>query len=116
MIQAWDRSRTGSARSKEATAAPLFNRYNRRIVAPARKRLGGAAGLDPDEKDAALNVFVDLFDGAPQGKFLLLDNRDDPWRLLAFITARKVADLKYRITPVSGCQATIRLRLSCVAR
>jgi DNA-directed RNA polymerase specialized sigma24 family protein len=75
-------------------AAPLFDRYYRRIVALAGKRLGGATGLAADEEDAALSVFVDLFDGAPRGNFPLLDDRDDLWKLLAVITVRKAADLK----------------------
>ena len=77
-------------------AAPLFDLYYRRIVGLARARLGRAAQLGADEEDAALSVFLDLFEGAPQGKFPLLDDRDDLWSLLAVITARKAADLKKR--------------------
>jgi DNA-directed RNA polymerase specialized sigma24 family protein len=73
---------------------PLFDRYYRRIVALARARLGEAGGAIADEEDAAVSVFVDLFDGAPLGKFPLLDDRDDLWSLLAAITARKAHDLK----------------------
>jgi DNA-directed RNA polymerase specialized sigma24 family protein len=77
-------------------AAPLFERYYERIVALARARLRGAGGPIADEEDAAVSVFVDLFVGAPLGKFPLLDDRDDLWGLLAVITARKAADLKKR--------------------
>ena len=77
-------------------AAPLFDRYYQRIVGLARARLGRAAHLGADEEDAALSVFLDLFEGAPRGKFPLLDDRDDLWSLLAVITARKVTDLRRR--------------------
>jgi len=75
-------------------AAPLFDRFYRRTVALARAKLGSSGGPIADGEDAALSVFVDMFDGAPQGTFPLVDDRDDLWSLMAVMTARKAADLK----------------------
>jgi DNA-directed RNA polymerase specialized sigma24 family protein len=77
-------------------AGPLWDRFHRRIVGLARARLGNAGGFGADEEDAALSAFLDLFEGAPRGKFPQLEDRDDFWSLLAVITARKVSDIKKR--------------------
>ncbi len=74
----------------------LYERYNARILALARSKLGSAALLGGDEEDVALSVFGDLFDGAPRARFPALEDREDLWSLLAKITVRKVADLKKR--------------------
>ena len=50
----------------------------------------------PTRRTPRWSVFLDLFEGVPQGKFPLLDDRDDLWSLLAVITARKVTDLRRR--------------------
>ena len=46
-------------------------------------------GADEDEEDAALSAFNSFCDGAARGKFPQLADRDDLWRLLVVITARK---------------------------
>jgi DNA-directed RNA polymerase specialized sigma24 family protein len=72
----------------------LWGRYFRRLVALARAKLGGAARAVADEEDAALSALHRLCDGAARGRFDRLRDRDDLWRLLVVITARKVIDLK----------------------
>jgi DNA-directed RNA polymerase specialized sigma24 family protein len=76
-----------------AAAQPLWERYFRRLVGLARHRLRGnrPAGLVADEEDVALSALDSVFDGAMRGRFPLLTDRDDLWRLLVVITARKVA-------------------------
>ncbi len=77
-------------------AHDLWQRYFHRLVALARAKLGHCPRLDADEEDAALSAFRNLCDGAAQGRFDRLDNRDDLWQLLVVITTRKAVDLKKR--------------------
>jgi DNA-directed RNA polymerase specialized sigma24 family protein len=74
-----------------AAAQPLWERYFARLVTVARAKLkrmrrGTAAA---DEEDAALSAFNSFCAGAARGKFPQLADRDDLWRLLVVITARK---------------------------
>ncbi|MFO0907290.1 MAG: ECF-type sigma factor [Isosphaeraceae bacterium] len=74
-----------------AAAQPLWERYYARLVRLARLRLravrhGSAA---EDEEDAALSAFHSFCEGAAQGRFPRLADRDDLWKLLVVITARK---------------------------
>ncbi|WP_435008998.1 ECF-type sigma factor [Tundrisphaera lichenicola] len=80
-----------------ATAA-LWDRYFFRLVALARTKLGHAPCIDPlaDEEDAALSAFFSLCEGATRGRFRQLEDRNDLWRLLAVITARKATDQRKR--------------------
>jgi DNA-directed RNA polymerase specialized sigma24 family protein len=79
-----------------AAAQPLWERYFQRLVGLARKRLQGARRRDPDEEDVALSAFDSFCQGAMGGRFPQLADRDDLWRLLVVITARKALDLLKR--------------------
>jgi DNA-directed RNA polymerase specialized sigma24 family protein len=72
-------------------AQPLWERYFDRLVRLARVRLvaTGRAGADADAEDAALSAFDSFCAGAARGRFPRLDDRDDLWRVLVIITARK---------------------------
>jgi DNA-directed RNA polymerase specialized sigma24 family protein len=74
-----------------AAAQPLWERYFSRLVVVARGKLKklrrSTAG--EDEEDAALSAFNSFCDGAARGRFPQLADRDDLWRLLVVITARK---------------------------
>lgn len=74
-------------------ASPLWDRYFARLVQLARRKLVAARrrGADEDEEDAALSAFESFCEGAAAGKFPLLADRDDLWKLLVVITARKAA-------------------------
>lgn len=76
-----------------AAAQPLWDRYFDRLVRLARKRLSLARRNNPveDEEDAALSAFDSFCDGAAQGRFPRLADREDLWKLLVVITARKAA-------------------------
>jgi DNA-directed RNA polymerase specialized sigma24 family protein len=74
-------------------AQPLWQRYFRRMVALARKRLQGARRREADEEDVALSAFTSFWEAARRGRFPQLTDRDDLWRLLVVITARKALDL-----------------------
>ena len=75
-----------------AAAQPLWDRYFDRLVRLARARLRAArnTAADADEEDAALSAFDSFCAGADRGRFPQLADRDDLWRLLVVITARKV--------------------------
>jgi DNA-directed RNA polymerase specialized sigma24 family protein len=83
-----------------AAAQPLWERYFARMVdlARARLRAAGRRGHDAagDEEDAALSAFDSLCAGLARGQFPQLADRDDLWRLLTLITARKVFALARR--------------------
>jgi DNA-directed RNA polymerase specialized sigma24 family protein len=77
-----------------AAARQLWERYFRRLVGLARKRLRGAPRLVGDEQDVALSAFASFCRGAEQGRFPALADRDNLWRLLVVMTARKAAHLR----------------------
>lgn len=78
----------------EAAVQPIWRAYFRRLVALARAKLRGAPTRAADGEDAALSAFDSFCRGAEVGRFPHLGNRDDLWRLLVTITARKAADLR----------------------
>ena len=73
----------------EDAAAELWQRYFRRLVTLARKRLGNAPRRVSDEEDVAACVFRSLCNGIDSGRFDQLDDRDDLWRLLVVMTRHK---------------------------
>jgi DNA-directed RNA polymerase specialized sigma24 family protein len=74
-------------------AQQLWERYFRRLVGLARKRLRGAARGAADEEDVALSAFDSFCRAAEAGRFPQLTDRDGLWRLLVVTTARKAAHL-----------------------
>ncbi|WP_165074096.1 ECF-type sigma factor [Paludisphaera rhizosphaerae] len=74
-----------------AAAQPLWERYFGKLVVLARAKLKGLhkTGAEGDEEDAALSAFNSFCAGAAGGKFPKLDDREDLWKLLVVITARK---------------------------
>jgi len=72
-------------------ARALWERYFDRLVRLARKRLSRRAGGVEDEEDAALSAFDSFCAGMARGRFTELGDRDDLWKLLVVITARKAA-------------------------
>jgi DNA-directed RNA polymerase specialized sigma24 family protein len=92
-ISQWlDRLKTGDAAALE----PLWERYFHRLVDLARARLGNVTRGSADEEDVALDAMDSLCRGVARGRFPRLDDRDDLWRVLACITARKAFDLRER--------------------
>ncbi len=72
-------------------AQKLWECYFQRLVVLAGNKLRGA-----DEEDVALSAFASFFRGIERDRFPLLHDRDNLWRLLVVITARKVLDLRNR--------------------
>jgi DNA-directed RNA polymerase specialized sigma24 family protein len=75
----------------QAAAQPLWEHYFSKLVTVARTKLRRMrkTTADQDEEDAALSAFNSFCAGAARGKFPQLADRDDIWRLLVVITARK---------------------------
>jgi DNA-directed RNA polymerase specialized sigma24 family protein len=71
----------------------LWERYFADLVKLARSRLRNAPRVVADEEDAALSALDSLFRGVEHGRFPRLDDREDLWRILVTITARKTTDL-----------------------
>jgi DNA-directed RNA polymerase specialized sigma24 family protein len=72
-----------------AAAQPLWERYFQQLVALARTRLLGASRRAADEEDVALSAFDSFCRGAERCRFPQLGDREELWRLLVVITARK---------------------------
>jgi DNA-directed RNA polymerase specialized sigma24 family protein len=82
----------GDLRDGDPVAAgAVWERYFDRLVRLARKRLAGRHGGVEDEEDAALSAFDSFCAGLARGRFTELSDRDDLWKLLVVITARKAA-------------------------
>src|ERR1700724_3620469 len=80
----------------EAAVREIWQAYFHRLVALARAKLRGVQRRAADEEDAALSAFDSFCRGAEKGCFPQLNNREDLWRLLVMITARKAYDLAER--------------------
>jgi DNA-directed RNA polymerase specialized sigma24 family protein len=74
-------------------AQKLWERYFRRLVGLARKKLRAAPRRAADEEDVALSAFDSFCRGAEQDRFPKLHDRLDVWQLLVLLTARKAYDL-----------------------
>ncbi len=73
----------------EADIQRLWDRYFEQLVRLAGKKLPGHARREFDEEDVALSAFHSFCERVSQGQFPQLADRDDLWRLLVTITARK---------------------------
>jgi DNA-directed RNA polymerase specialized sigma24 family protein len=76
-------------KTDDAAAQGLWENYFQRLVALARRKLPANARRVADEEDVALSAFNSFCDGVRRGRFPQLSDRDDLWRLLVVITARK---------------------------
>ena len=78
----------------EPAAQKLWERYFEQLVRLARKKLGDLPRRSVDEEDVALSAFDSFYQGIRQGRFPRIDDRDNLWRLLVVITARKASDYR----------------------
>lgn len=74
-----------------SAAQQLWERYFDRLVELARRRLHGVSRRASDEDDIALSAFTSFCIGVSEGRFPQLRDRNDLWKLLVVITARKIA-------------------------
>jgi DNA-directed RNA polymerase specialized sigma24 family protein len=73
-------------------AQPLWNRYFQHLVRLAYQRLRTAPRAVSDEEDIALSAFNSFCRATEKGRFPVLNDRDDLWKLLVVITERKAAN------------------------
>jgi DNA-directed RNA polymerase specialized sigma24 family protein len=76
-----------------AAAQPLWERYFQLLVELARRKLLGAKAHAADEEDVALSAFDSFCRGLKRGRFPDLQDRDNLWKLLVVLTARKACRL-----------------------
>lgn len=89
-------------------ADQLWERYFSKLIGLARHRLSNTPRRVADEEDITVSVFRCLCSGAEDGKFQLLTDRDDLWRLLVKITARKTIDQQRRLSPKKRGDGKVR--------
>lgn len=70
----------------------IWHHYFDRLVRSVRARLYGQNRAVSDEEDIVLSVFDSFYDAANNGRFPDLSDRDDLWRLLLRMSARKIVD------------------------
>ncbi len=70
----------------------LWELYFEKLVFMARKKLQMASRRVSDEEDVALSAFNSFCQGVAKGNFPELEDRDNLWRILVVITARKAID------------------------
>ena len=73
-------------------ARHLWRHFFDRLVSAVRQRLQGQNRAVADEEDIVLSVFDSFYAAAEQGRFPDLADRDELWRLLLRMAARKVID------------------------
>ena len=90
-------------------AREIWQRYYQRLVGMARQRLRGRQRQLADEEDIAISVFESFYRAAENGRFPDLSGRDDLWRLLLRMAARKIIDQQRRNETVRrGGEETIQ--------
>lgn len=78
--------------SDSAAATRIWQHYFDRLVRCVRARLSGQNQAVSDEEDIVLSVFDSFYTAAENGRFPNLSDRDDLWKLLLRMAARKVVD------------------------
>jgi DNA-directed RNA polymerase specialized sigma24 family protein len=76
----------------DAASRKLWERYFDRLARLARAHLRTVPRGPADEEDVALSVIESFLRGTAAGRFPALSGRDDLWRLLVTITARKASN------------------------
>jgi hypothetical protein len=76
----------------EAAAERIWERYFDRLVRLVRERLQGSPRRAADEEDVALSALYSCFRGVTAGRYPLLLDREDLWRVLVTISAHKALD------------------------
>jgi RNA polymerase sigma factor (sigma-70 family) len=77
---------------RDSAAKHLWEFYYDRLVTSVRRRLFGSNRGVSDEDDIIVSVFDSFCVAVKQGRFPDLTDRDDLWRLLLTMAARKVID------------------------
>ena len=76
----------------DAAAAELWARFQPRLLQFAKSRLAREASKMADEEDVVIMAFQSFLQRTSTGDFPDLSNREELWRLLVTITARKASN------------------------
>jgi DNA-directed RNA polymerase specialized sigma24 family protein len=107
----------GALKAGDGEAAQrLWERYFDELVRLARAKLGALPRGEADEEDAALSAFHSFCQGAARGRFPRLDDRDNLWRLLVTITARKALDQAERLNRKKRGSGRVRVESALAGR
>lgn len=87
-ITVWIRELAGAEREN---TSKIWNNYYQKLVTVARKKLRSMPRRHLDEEDVATDALNSLFAGIEAGRFPDLNDREDLWKLLLTITARKAS-------------------------
>ncbi|MCA9124268.1 MAG: RNA polymerase subunit sigma-70 [Planctomycetaceae bacterium] len=74
-----------------AATERIWEQYFEKLVRLARTKLTAGQRRMADEEDVALSAMNSFFRGAARGRFPKLEDRQDLWRILVTITARKAS-------------------------
>ncbi|MCR9293737.1 MAG: ECF-type sigma factor [bacterium] len=77
---------------RSTAAMHIWQHYFDRLVRAARARLKGQDRGMADEEDIVVSVFESFYRAAKEGRFPQLAGRDELWRLLLTMSARKIVD------------------------
>jgi hypothetical protein len=84
------------AQGDQDAAQWLVDRYYIQLVGLAKKKLSTMPPQVADDEGAVISAFRSFFSGVKVGQFPDLDCRDDLWKVLATLTARKaVAQIRH---------------------
>ncbi len=79
----------GLKSGEPAAAQQLWERYFEQLVRIVNRKIPGHVRRVFDEEDIALSAFASFCDGVKHERFPRLEDRDDLWKVLVVITARK---------------------------
>lgn len=79
------------AAGDERAPEVIWNNYFEKIQRYAKKRLREMPRRTSDEQDIALSAFQSFFEAVKADRFPKLNDRDDLWKILITITARKAS-------------------------
>lgn len=75
----------------ETSMEMIWHSYYEKLVVFARRRLKEMPRRQLDEEDVVADAMNSLFQGVKEGRFPELNDRNDLWKILLTITARKAA-------------------------
>jgi len=88
-ITIWLSRLEGTTSERNLSAQLIWERYFQQLVRLARIQLGALPRRATDEEDVVLSAMNSFFQAAKSGRFPKLSDRNDLWRILVTITARK---------------------------
>jgi len=78
------------ADGSDDAAQAIWESYFSKLVGFARRKLQDAPRRTFDEEDVAISAMFSFYRGLEAGRFERVEGRDDLWKLLVTITARKI--------------------------